>query len=337
MFESGILGVIISLVFVYTIVSLIGAGVTEFIADKFLSLRAENLRQALEHLLRDDPVPEGAGTPPSTAARFLGNALYQGLGKPSLQAPGTDAAKSEATLPDKRHLPSYLPQRRFAMVIMDMLIPGDAAAAEKGYGEHSVSDFAAAAKRLPKGPARDAILAHIAQAEGDLNALRGGLESWFNETMDRASGWYKRKTRSIVFAASLAVAVVLNADTFMIVERLSTDRTLLAKTVESALLHAEHPHPNAGKEPGLEALVKEAKQGALFGWTSERNDPRAFPWRQDNRVSAFFTKLSGLLVTALAAMLGAPLWFDILNKLVNLRGTGRAEQTRRQKPEGEKS
>ena len=35
-----------------------------------------------------------------------------------------------------------------------------------------------------------------------------------------------------------------------------------------------------------------------------------------------FLKSMGILISALAAMQGAPFWFDILKKLVNVRGTG---------------
>ncbi|AGZ41925.1 hypothetical protein [Actinoplanes friuliensis] len=34
-------------------------------------------------------------------------------------------------------------------------------------------------------------------------------------------------------------------------------------------------------------------------------------------------KLLGLVLTAAAAALGAPFWFDLLNRLVNLRSTGK--------------
>jgi hypothetical protein len=47
--------------------------------------------------------------------------------------------------------------------------------------------------------------------------------------------------------------------------------------------------------------------------------------------------LPGWLVTAMAASLGAPFWFDILNKLVNLRVGGKPpEQSKKQSDEKEK-
>jgi hypothetical protein len=36
----------------------------------------------------------------------------------------------------------------------------------------------------------------------------------------------------------------------------------------------------------------------------------------------FVTKAVGVLITALAAMQGAPFWFEILKKIVNVRSTG---------------
>jgi hypothetical protein len=34
------------------------------------------------------------------------------------------------------------------------------------------------------------------------------------------------------------------------------------------------------------------------------------------------SKLAGLLVTVFAIMMGAPFWFDVLNKISNMRGSG---------------
>jgi hypothetical protein len=43
---------------------------------------------------------------------------------------------------------------------------------------------------------------------------------------------------------------------------------------------------------------------------------------QSNNQSNIALKFTGILLTALAARQGAPFWFDILKRFVNLRGTG---------------
>ena len=55
-----------------------------------------------------------------------------------------------------------------------------------------------------------------------------------------------------------------------------------------------------------------------LGWTLTANDPRDLP-RSANHGAA---KVIGILITMLATLLGAPFWFDLLNKIVKLRGSG---------------
>lgn len=45
------------------------------------------------------------------------------------------------------------------------------------------------------------------------------------------------------------------------------------------------------------------------------------PLNQDN-ILGWLTKLLGLVLTGMAAAQGAPFWFDILKKIVNVRGSG---------------
>jgi hypothetical protein len=55
-----------------------------------------------------------------------------------------------------------------------------------------------------------------------------------------------------------------------------------------------------------------------LGWTNE-TFPNVALWP----VAGFlFFKLIGIGATALALSLGAPFWFDLLQKIMNIRGTG---------------
>jgi hypothetical protein len=46
----------------------------------------------------------------------------------------------------------------------------------------------------------------------------------------------------------------------------------------------------------------------------------------------FWTKILGILLTAIAASLGAPFWFDLLNRFVSIRSTGKAPEERPKGP-----
>jgi hypothetical protein len=52
--------------------------------------------------------------------------------------------------------------------------------------------------------------------------------------------------------------------------------------------------------------------------TYKTTDARRYP----NGFIEWLLKLIGLLLTAVAASLGAPFWFDILNKFMNVRAVG---------------
>jgi hypothetical protein len=54
-----------------------------------------------------------------------------------------------------------------------------------------------------------------------------------------------------------------------------------------------------------------------LGWSADDKDPRAVP----HDALGWTLKVLGLLLTALGVSLGAPFWFDVLNKLSVVRAT----------------
>ena len=42
----------------------------------------------------------------------------------------------------------------------------------------------------------------IDEAEGDVKKARENIERWFNDAMERVSGWYKRRVQYIILLAA---------------------------------------------------------------------------------------------------------------------------------------
>jgi len=57
--------------------------------------------------------------------------------------------------------------------------------------------------------------------------------------------------------------------------------------------------------------------GLPVGWP-DHSGPKGFSW--------WLLKAMGLLLTAGAASLGAPFWFDVLNRFMSVRSTGKAPE-----------
>jgi hypothetical protein len=281
---------------------------------------------------------------------------------------------------------------------------------------------------------KKALLPLLDAADNDLAKAQKNVENWFDDSMERVTGWYKRRTQLYLIILALPVCVVMNVDTFAIANSLYRDNALRSMVVAAAEKRAKEPlqttatpspptkagekappapaaakakspekgtevkpspisgvkPPVAGKEtppaqaaavaipttkkdqktpnPIQEAIIQVQDLNLPIGWVvksglgfkdendkiqeigfpynlvpvdrdikstdNKAADPRdpklanpknlkltdpndLFPW------NIGWFKILGWLFTVLAVSLGAPFWFDLLNKLVNLRGAGK--------------
>lgn len=289
MFGSQMLEIVIGIVFVYLLLSLICSALNEMIS-RILSMRAKNLEEGIRNLLND---PECKGL----AKNFYNHPLVKGLER-------------------KGKKPSYIPSRTFALALMDIVAPADSAASPKAF-----KDMWEKVAVLSNSKVKTAFLALMDRAENNLNKVRENIENWFDDAMQRVSGWYKRKALMIILILALAVTVLFNADTFMIANTLSRDATLRAAVVSAAEEAARQPLSTESESSltKIKQLQVELQQLQLpTGWSGVKGNPREVP----RNFQSWVTKCLGLLFTAIAVSLGAPFWFDVLNKFVNLRSSG---------------
>jgi hypothetical protein len=177
---------------------------------------------------------------------------------------------------------------------------------------------------------RRALLAFADEAGDDLDHLRAGVEAWFNSAMDRISGKYKRWSQVVILAISVAVTVGLNADTLAICTSLSQDQDT-AKRLGDAAEDYVKKQAAGGQQPPAEAVdprtaLKNSLEavgnlGLPIGWN--QNDPRTYPGSDG---WGWARKVAGWLLTVLAISLGAPFWFDLLNKFMVVRSTVRPDE-----------
>ncbi|MGN6339432.1 MAG: hypothetical protein ACTHML_00570 [Ginsengibacter sp.] len=73
------------------------------------------------------------------------------------------------------------------------------------------------------------------ESGADLDTFEIKLEKWFDDTMARATGWYKRYTRIILFFIGFVVAVIFNVDVIAIHRVLSKDKNAREQLVKLAI------------------------------------------------------------------------------------------------------
>ncbi len=140
------------------------------------------------------------------------------------------------------------------------------------------------------------------RASGDLNKVRENLAAWFDNAMDRVSGVYKRRTQVWSFLFAVVLAIGLNINSVGICKTL-WQQPMLAKTIA----------PQADLDPA-EALQKLDALGVPIGWTEAKFKDLA-TWNGLEQVA-------GWLLTAAATLFGAPFWFDALERIIRLKGSG---------------
>lgn len=285
MFGSTILDVAIGIVFIYLLVSLVISAVNELIAA-LLKSRANNLSKGIQVLLQD-PSQNG------WAARLYEHPLIASLSTPNSK-------------------PSYIPSRTFALALLDLIAPATTD------GTRTVADLKTGLANLP-GPLQRTLTTLLEEAQHDVERLKKQIEIWFNNGMDRASGWYKRKTQWIQFFLGLTLVILLNIDSVHIGRALfAVNSPMRASLVESAKSFVAQP---GGINRPMKDVVEAISAASLpIGW-SEFPKPNQWP-----------TLVLGWLITAFAVSLGAPFWFDLLNKFVNVRASGKAPEEEPKSP-----
>jgi hypothetical protein len=151
-------------------------------------------------------------------------------------------------------------------------------------------------------------------------AIRSGLEQWFDDTMARASGAYKRWTKWWLFGIGLLIAIVANASAFHVAERLWADPPTRSAVVSSAGQVAQQTDPSQNIPDVAHATSRLQELKLPIGWDA----PSRNSWNDlgDYRSWRPYVMLLGWIVTGLLVTLGAPFWFNLLTQLASLRSTG---------------
>lgn len=347
MLGSETLEVGIGLAFLFALLSLVATSLREFI-ETFLQMRALMLERGLRELLDDT---DGKQTVKHLFDHPLLNGLMRGKYSGELVTPRLPWNKNKGKrAPLGSNLPAYIPARNFALALMDF-----AGADGKDSGSDSsvpltVERLRHGISQIPNDKVRRALNTAVDHAHGNLDQVRLNLENWFDSGMDRVSGWYRKHTQLVLFGIGFVLAVGMNVNTIQVARELQsngavravivaeaeavTERTQKAAEGEGADAGAGAGAVDFNAQLGCKGELPEGKTCAqqriesipfpigwaaapiwVFGsWDNWFVNPKFDFW-------TWLTNMAGWLLTAVAISLGAPFWFDLLNKFMVIRST----------------
>jgi len=381
MFNNIVLDIVIGLVFIFLLYSLLATLLQELIAV-LIGLRAAVLFLALRRMLDDNIRLSGKGRikhilfgffytiadgfksdktkkkpiPPTDGDGATGPANQQANYKVSsvfYKHPLIKFLSNSNVLVTK---PSYISRDTFSKVIIDLLRgknaqPGSSHRAEI---ENSLKEDAA----LPwdnqvsfNSETRQYLNTLWVDAQGDVERFKEHIERWFDEMMDRSSGWYRKYTKIIALSLGLIIAWLFNVDSLAIIKKLHRDPKLREQLVMQADAYTK-AHPTLVKD--LEATRTEIDRLATQTNNPDTTKKKAVlieterQYAEEKKMADSLYKqakdmmdkevsnvndmlglggtptaanIPGLILTAFAISFGAPFWFDLLNKLIKLRSS----------------
>jgi hypothetical protein len=303
--QNPLLDFAIGMIVFFLTASLLVTALQEAIAQ-LLDLRAKTLKAAIGRMLDDS----NTGGPNTDA--FFDHPLIRSL--------NARAGKSGS---------SYIPASIFSTAL------GQVVQAAQGTGS-----FLAAAAALRSsangGNVLDSTLKAIADDVGQNSVLfERAVEDWFDAVMDRVSGLYKRKTQAMAFVFGLIVAALFNLNALTVAGYLAANPSASKAMADAAMAYVQNqPNLDLSKQEARTKLLADlsdigAKGRVPIGWPVAKNVTDMSMFDQARHIFWTFADegvsrvaLLGWAMTALATMLGAAFWFDLLKRFVNIRAAG---------------
>ncbi len=209
----------------------------------------------------------------------------------------------------RKNAPSYIDPGHFATALIDTLqkTQGGARALSAGISE------------LPNSQLQQLLRGMYDRADGDALRLQRSLATWFDAAMDRASGAYKRQSQLWCFVIAFVLSLALNIDSLHLFSTLWKQPALVAQI--------SAPATAMTAEQALQKL-----ETLPIGWQTAADSTS-----QDllPQCRVLLLQFVGWLITASAALFGAPFWFDLLQRLTNLRGAGPKPEKPTEKTDGD--
>jgi hypothetical protein len=265
------------------------------------------------------------------------NPLIQALGRKYAAKSWLDFTERFGWRPRGTTPPSYIPPATFSAAVLEGIINKSGRAPDLSpegmiqllrplLGDKTDGE----PDELHHDALRSLLVTTLITQGGSIQAVRFAIEKWFNDTMDRASGWYKRRTQSFLLLIGLILAFSCNVDS------IGVARWLWAgDAARQAVVTAATEYVRSNPLPPVSQPVNSSTDGSppkdLNNFASQlvtldrRINSLQYPigWPPAQTGIRWIAQyLLGGLITAIAISMGSTFWFNALQSLIQIRGTG---------------
>ncbi|UBF29983.1 hypothetical protein K9N68_37915 (plasmid) [Kovacikia minuta CCNUW1] len=317
-----LLDIAIGLTLIYTFLSLLVSELTEFMTT-LLRWRAHHLQQGIMTLLGE-----------SLALRYHPD-QFKNTVTGKLYYSSLIASITQRTRQYRRFVgPSYIPSTVFADALLEVLqtlpeVERQQPQLQQGV-DQSMSELARLMAKVENSdqlPARlkDNLkrLANRTQMQAkstelQMEQFRHEIAFWYEHSMERLSGAYRRKVKAFTVLMGSILAILINADSLYMLRRISENTATRSVIVQNAV-QIQGCQEDLSSAQCMNKMAKLLDSTTVpIGWHPV-NFQQQFP--QFNPIVLLKVFL-GWLLTGIAISMGSRFWFQILDQLVHVRETG---------------
>jgi hypothetical protein len=274
---SNIISVALGLVLMYYVLSLIVSYITTAISS-YTQMRANDLERVLRERIED----------PATFEKFMHHPLVKNLKPMQVKMMGTTLWEGKV---------SSIPARTFADALLDTLAPATREEDKLQYVQDAIDS-------LPDSNFKHSLDCKIDATVGNLREARVKVEEWYDDVLNNVSWLYTQHARRIAIICALAVAVLLDADSIAVANRLWAEPTLRAAATAKATVYIDNaPDPQQADVVTYVAELEELRLPILWSVTIPPTVP------------GWLLKVFGWLITWLAIAQGSSFWYDVLKRV----------------------
>lgn len=310
-----LLDIAIGLILIYTFLSLLASELTEFLTT-VLRWRSNHLQQGIMTLLGESVALRRY---PDQFKNTITGRLYSS----SLISSMTHRSRRR-----KRAVGlSYLPSEAFADALLEVLqsLPQVERDVNQSADEFTLlmskvenSDQLPSSLRNNLKRLANRTQAQTVATERYMERFRQEIALWYEQSMDRLSGTYRRNVKAFTVLIGSVLAVLINADSLYMLRRISENTATRSVIIQNAVQ--------------IEGCQGDLSSPQCISEMNHLLDVTTIPigWHPVNFRQQFpqlslvygLKAVLGWLLTGIAISMGSRFWFQILDQLIHVRETG---------------
>lgn len=248
------------------------------------------------------------------------------------------------SLKRNKRFPAEITSRNFSDGIIELIIREDAT--DDNYFTKIKNNI----EKLPDSEFKSILIARLNESGDNYENFKASIEKWFDDYMERVSRWYKKRVTYFMYFFAFGTTLALNVDALFVMNELWKNPKLRESAVVMSenIIRKDYDEITKKKYTGIltdTSTTKDSINVALQKVTDSYQNLHildfpitwayAYQLQNGNEIpleslslteklswtakQITMEKLLGFIITTLAVSIGAPIWYDIIKKLVSAR------------------